>query len=559
VRLTLTVPIVRFFPTARVPGRQDLASSAQRLMRPTVVPFPPAVVRRRQGGRSSTTRAWTSAAAAVLTLLPSSMGAQGAPAKGEALAITNVRVVDVATGGIRVEQTIVILDGRIREVAPRQRVRLPAGVKVIDAKGLYAVPGLWDMHVHTSSTAMKPRYPGEERTLLHNEEFVFPLFVANGVTGIRDMSGNLEVLNGWRRAIREGRTLGPRMLVTGGKIGSDRPVVPGAPHPLVTVGDVRTSVRLLKREGADLVKYLDTTDELFRATLQAARAEGLRVSGHIPSWMRVQDASDLGMASVEHLAGVLEGASTIQEALTAEARRERTWWGGLLVRAGVWDEPQRLEDRQRRALASYSDSLAQALFRRFVRNGTWQVPTLVSTRHVNGILDDPRVLEARAPYTLPFLTGRRRNWGQGDTLTSLAYVKRAFQLTGAMARAGVPIMAGSDMPGTNRLPGFSLVDELGFLVQAGLTPLQALQAATIRPAEFLQARDSLGTVEPGQVADVLLLRGNPLDDIGQLRQLESVIVAGRYLSRRDLDALLAQVREVARQWRLPPVPHKEKS
>ncbi|MBK7830856.1 MAG: amidohydrolase family protein [Gemmatimonadetes bacterium] len=484
--------------------------------------------------------------------------AQGIPTQQERIALTHVRVVDVATGAIQPDQTILIVGGRIREVGPQRRVKVPADAKVVNATGLYAVPGLWDMHVHVSSTAMRPRAPGEEATLLHNAEFVFPLFVANGVTGIRDMSGNLKVLTDWRRSIVAREMIGPRMIVTGAKVGSDRPVVPGAPYPIATDDDLRKSGRMLKQEGADFVKYLALPPERFPVLMQAARAEGLPVSGHVPSWMRVQDISDAGLASVEHLHGVLLATSTMQEELLVEAQRERTWWGQRLLRAGIWDEKARLESRQRRALESYNDSLAQRLSRRFVKNRTWQTPTLTSIRHVNGVLDDSSLKAARAPYYLPFMTGRRGNWEQGDTLMSLSYARRAFQLTAAMSRAGVPILAGSDMPGTNRLPGFSLLDELEHLVEAGLSPLQALQAATIRPAEFLHARDSLGTIDAGKVADVILVRANPLEDINRMRELEGVVLAGRYLSRRDLDAMLAQVREVARQWRLPPVPHKER-
>ena len=487
------------------------------------------------------------------TMLP----AQGAPTRRPVLVIRNLQVIDVATGHIRSDQTLMIGAGHILAISPGQQVKPPRGARIIDANGLYAVPGLWDMHVHTSSVAMKPRHATEEGTLLHNAEFVFPLFVANGVTGVRDMSGNLAVLNGWRAAIREGRIVGPRMLVTGSKFGSSGPVVPGAPYPIRAEGDVRTSLRRLKQGGADFVKYLELPEDLTQLLLRLSREQGLPVAGHVPEWTRVRDVSDGGISSLEHLQGVLNGTTRIEDELISETRSESTWWGKLLIRAGLWDVERRFEDRRRRALASHDDSLAQALFRRFIRNGTWQTPTLTFVRHINGVMDDKAIRDARAPYMLPFLTGRRSSWGQGDTLLSLQYVKWAHQVTGAMARAGVPILAGSDMPGTLRLPGFSLVDELENLVAAGLSPLQSLQAATIRPAEFLQARDSLGTLEPGKVADVILVRGNPLADIRHLRELEGVVLAGRYISRRELDQMLEHVRATAQLWRLPPRPHPE--
>lgn len=476
---------------------------------------------------------------------------------GESLALTHVQVVDVATGALRASQTLLVSRGRIRAVGADGSIAIPRGTRVVDGRGMFAVPGLWDMHVHTSATAMRPRASGEEATLKHNAEFVFPLFVANGVTGIRDMSGNLAMLLEWRRAITSGAMIGPRMIVTGGKVGGARAVVPSAPFPITTAADVRASVLALKRDGADFVKYLELPSDLFPVLMASAKEAGLPVAAHVPPWMPVEVMSDAGASSTEHLLGVFQSSAAIEDALLDEARNEQTWWGRLLVRARVWDPEQRQFDRQRRALASYDESRARALLVRLAKNGTWQTPTLTAIRHVNGILDDSLTRQARAPFVLPFMVGRRKDWVEGDTLASLAYARRAFQMTAAMSRAGVPILAGSDMPGTNRLPGFSLLDELEHLVEAGLTPLEALRAATIRPAEFLHARDSLGTLEAGKAADIILVRANPLENINGLRELESVVLGGRYLSRRDLDAMLDQVREVARQWRLPPVAHKE--
>ncbi|HEX4934075.1 MAG TPA: amidohydrolase family protein, partial [Gemmatimonadaceae bacterium] len=428
-------------------------------------------------------------------------------------------------------------------------VAVPRGARAIDGRGLYATPGLWDMHVHLSATSMRPRRAGGGSTIASNADFAFPLLVANGVTGVRDMSGDLRLLRSWRAAVAAGERIGPRLVVTGNKIGGSAPVVPGAPFPIATDDDLRGAVRALKREGADFVKYLELPAERLPVLMATARAEGLRVSGHVPPWVPLSTMSEAGVASTEHLLGVVLAVSSQEEALLAEAREEQTWWGRLLIRAGVWNPELRLADRQARALASASEAKKAQLFDQLKRNATWQVPTLDAIRHINGLLDPATVREGRAAYHLPFMVGRRKDWANGDTLANYAFVRWAFEATAAMHRAGVPILAGSDMPGTNRLPGFSLFDELVYLVQAGLSPLDALRAATIRPAEFLGARDSLGTLEPGRVADVLLVRGNPLEDIARMRELDAVIVGGRYLGRRDLDALLAQVRTLAKQWR----------
>ncbi|MCC6930203.1 MAG: amidohydrolase family protein [Gemmatimonadaceae bacterium] len=482
-------------------------------------------------------------------LVAYNLAAQGSAPPRETIVIVHAQVVDVATGVVRPKQTLVIAGGRIQAMGADGKVALPRGARTVDARGLYATPGLWDMHAHLSATSMRPRGASGPSTIAGNADFVLPLFVANGVTGVRDMSGDLQLLRSWRAAVTAGQRLGPRLVVTGNKIGGTARVVPGAPFPLTTDDDIRSAVRALKRDGADFVKYLELPAVRFPALMAAARAEGLPVAGHVPPWMPLSEISDAGMASTEHLLGMAQATSGEEATLLEEARNEQTWWGQLLIRVGIWSPERRLADRQRRAIASSAEAKTAQLFARLKRNATWQVPTLAAIRHINGMLDDSTMREAREAYRLPFMVGRRKDWASGDTLANYAFVRWAFQTTGDMHRAGVPLLAGSDMPGTNRLAGFSLHDELGYLVQAGLSPLDALRAATIRPAEFLAARDSLGTLEPGKLADILLVRGNPLDDITRMQQLDAVIVDGRYIGRRDLDALLAQARTLATQWR----------
>jgi imidazolonepropionase-like amidohydrolase len=434
-----------------------------------------------------------------------------------ALVFEGVTVVDVEGGRTLPGMTVVVEGDRIADVGTRPGIRIPAGARVIDAAGKYLIPGLWDMHVHT---AFGDWFPGAR-------DIALPLLVANGVTGVRDMGGDLDVLLEWRRSIQEGSLVGPRMVISGPMLDGPKPRFP-ASVAVATPEDGRRAVRDLAKRGVDFIKLqsLIPRDAVF-AIAQEAKRVGLPFAGHVPDAVRASEMSSAGQKSFEHLIGIFEGSSP----------RE--------------DEFLKGEKSPGKFLQSFDESRAADLAALLARNRTWQCPTLVWEQGGNLIEErdlahDP--LAKYAPASWRDGTWKRfreqvtGEFNVDDLATRKRFVAKELQVVAMLHRAGVPFLAGTDtVPGVYIFPGFSLHDELGLLVKAGFTPLEALQTATLLPARYLSLRDPLGSVEKGTLADLVLLDANPLDDIANTRKIRAVVANGRFFSRDDLDTLLRGV------------------
>ncbi|HEV8149923.1 MAG TPA: amidohydrolase family protein [Gemmatimonadales bacterium] len=463
------------------------------------------------------------------------------------LVIRDVTVIDATGAPPAPHRELLIQDGRIRAVTALRTLRVPRGAQVVEGGGRFVIPGLWDMHVHMSSIPVSPIARGAS-AYQSNSRYYLPLFIAWGITGVRDMSGNLELLTAWRDSVARGTLLGPRMLVTGFKLGSPHPAMPGAPYPLRTETDVRTTVRMLRDHGADFVKVADLPRELVPALADECRRQGLVFVGHLPTDMSVTEASQAGQRGIEHLDGVLLSLSSQAVELRERERQQDSWWMRLLVRFHLKDADRSRLELHREILASASQVQAERLYSLLVRNQTWQEPTLSELRDLHRVPGSTFAAEQR-DYVPP-LRGpiQLTHWDKDPALGRLEF-DRQVQVVGDMFRAGVSILAGTDTPGPERIPGFSLAEELQLLVRAGFSPMAALQAATREPARFLGATDSLGTIEPGKLADLVLLNGDPLADIRNVHAVHAVVLRGRYLSPAQLDSLRASVRSLVAAWR----------
>jgi imidazolonepropionase-like amidohydrolase len=447
------------------------------------------------------------------------------PGHGAALAFTHVTVIDVAGGPAKHDMTVVTDKGYIAAIGSSARLRLPAGARVIPARGKYLIPGLWDMHVHTVFGDWLPR----------NERVTLPLFVANGVTGVRDMGGDLPVLKEWRAAIAAGRLLGPRMVIAGPMLDGPVPRFPSS-APVATPADARRIVDELQAGGVDFIKIqsLVPRDGYFAAAAEAKKL-GITFVGHVPDAVRASEASDAGQKSIEHFTGIFEGASTIEDQLIVGPK-------SLGVNVKTFD-PER----------------ARRLVELMAKNQTWQVPTLVWERGqwlVDAIDKTHDPLTQYAPHvwkdqTWPMFVREIMEGMDTDPLPVREhFVQMELDMTLAMFRAGVPFMAGTDTAaGVHVFPGFSLHEELALFVKAGLTPLQALQTATLNPARFLGRVVDMGSIDEGKVADLVLLDANPLDDINNTRRIRGVLLAGRYFDRAALDRMLQLVATAAAELR----------
>jgi len=457
--------------------------------------------------------------AVLLFLTAGAAAARESP--GPVLALTHVTVIDTTGAPSLPDMTVVIEGGRIVDLGKSREVRLPRHTTSVDARGKYLIPGLWDMHVHTVFGDWLPR----------NERVTLPLFVANGITGVRDMGSDLDAVEQWRDQIAAGRLIGPRMVVAGPMLDGPIPRFPSS-APIASAADGRRVVDELKAHGVDFIKIqsLIPRDGYFAAADEAKKV-GLIFVGHVPDAVRASEASNAGQRSIEHFTGIFEGCSTIEDQLIKGPKSL-----GLNV-------------------STFDPARARRLIELMAHNQTWQVPTLVWERgqwliDAIDLSHDPLIQYAPAAW-------KDRTWPMfvRDILATMDtdplpvrqhFVQMELDMTLAMFRAGVPFMAGTDTAaGVHIFPGFSLHDELGLFVRAGLTPMQALQTATRNPAVFLGRLAEMGTVEKGKLADLVLLDANPLEDIGNTRRIRAVVLAGRYFGRADLDRMLRQVAQAA--------------
>ncbi len=486
------------------------------------------------------------ALALTLLLLPAvPAGAQ------DRLAISPVTVVDVAEAVLRPHQTVIVSGDRIAAVGEAGVVEVPAGAVVIDGSGKFVIPGLWDMHVHT----------GNDRNA---REIVYPLLVAHGVTGFRNMQGDcfdcppdfsIERVDARRRAVAAGELVGPREVASSDFAGSHeqaarRSTEGSSPEAPATEADARAFVRLVKERGVDFIKIYDMLPrEAYFALAEEANRLGLPFAGHVPVTVRASEASDAGQASIEHPDdfGILTECSSREDDLRARmiAEFDEAEMGARYTSEGPAILPLMLE-----MVETYDPDKCARLAARFARNGTWVGPTLMVQRLPSELGAGWR----EDPYARFLIPAERRwfEWAEetyardlGDAEEQVPVSRWLRQVTRAMHGAGVPILAGTDAGETGVFWGVSLHQELELLVSAGLTEAEALRAATLGPAEFLEATDSLGTVESGKVADLVLLEANPLEDISNTQRIAAVVFRGRHLDRIDLDALLEEAAAAA--------------
>ena len=440
----------------------------------------------------------------------------------------NVNVVDVNNGSLLTNQTVVVSGNTIIEIGPVEHRAISPDDQVIDAEGKYLIPGLWDMHVHAT-------YPGQY-------ERFYPLLLANGVTGIRDTWGSVEVAFDARAAIASGELVGPvRSVVAGNLVDGPGQIWSGS-RVAITPGDGREIVTELHAAGAPFIKvYSSLFPKTFRAIAEQANLLGVPFAGHVPEGVKALTASVAGIRSMEHLKGVLEGCSSEEQALINESMRA--------LRVGRdRDTQQILHARDARALATQDDQKCRLLAQLFIDNETWQVPTLVTNRGYSHMPE----MAAKGDFRLRYLVeSDYQNWFpasnrfvQGRTQENWALDRAVFarelEIVGMMAEMGVPFLAGSDATNPWTFPGFSLHDELQLLVDAGMNPLQALQAATLNPARFFARDTELGSVEVGKLADLVLLDANPLEDISNSKTISAVVANGQLYLQADLDQILAE-------------------
>jgi amidohydrolase family protein len=412
--------------------------------------------------------------------------------QSRSVAITHVNVVDVIEGRILPNMTVTIGDATIATVTANGRPSPNA--RIVDGAGKFLIPGLWDMHAHMEASGTP----------------WLALYVANGVTGIRDMGSNLDLILEMRESTASGRVMGPRIFAAG-------PILDDAPGAwpfrmrVRNSADGRAAVQLLKRRGVDLIKvHNHTPPDAYFAIAEEARRQNLPLAGHVPLKVTIEQAIEAGQNDIEHL---------------SESRLWMECSGGR----------------------TYRREACRPLFEMLARRGIWQTPTLAASSEMATIGTAASAVPAEQ---LAYATKSvRAMWAENQGTFATPEVIRMFKeraevaaaVTNDMSKAGVGILAGCD----SLIAGFCVHDEVAAMVRGGMTPLAALQTATLNPARYFNRSQSAGSVAPGRRADLVLLDADPLTDIGNVRRIRAVVVAGRFLGRKELDTLLAETKLAA--------------
>ena len=430
----------------------------------------------------------------------------------QTLTITHVTIIDTVTGKTQPNTTVTVQGNRITAIAPSTSVVAKAG-QIVDGTGDFLIPGLWDMHTHVYF----------DSTAVDGTDLVLPLFLANGITGVRDMGSKLDDVLEARDRIAAHLLLGPRMVVSGPMLDGPKSTYK-AVIPIATPEDGRKAVDMLKSRGADFVKVQSGVPrEAYFAIAEEAKRVGIPFEGHVPDAIRASEAVASGQITFEHLIGIFEASSP--------------------------DEDKYLTGRKTVGmfLETYDPAREARMIQLLAKNHVWQCPTLYWERGqwlVDAIdySKDPDLAYAAHTWVT-------RQWpaSQASILKSLdtdplpvreRFVEHELDIVRKLHAANVPFLAGTDTPaGVDVIPGISLHLELQRFVAAGFTPLEALQTATLNPADFYNRRGDYGTIQIGRIADLVLLRANPLDDIANTRKIAGVVADGHYLSSKDLEQL----------------------
>lgn len=395
-----------------------------------------------------------------------------------ATAIRDVTVVDVESASLHPHMTVLIEKDRIAALGTH--VAIPANARVVIGTGKFLIPGLWDTHVH-----------------LWYKQNQLPMFLAFGVTGVQDMGSDFTRTNAWRQAIESGKAAGPHILTSGPPVSGSESSDPKLPVLVArSPQEARKAFDQLWDLNVDFIKVLPgVSSDAYFALAEQARHWHLRLEGQVPTSITAWEAIRERQATLEHLSGVMKAVSGDEEALN--------------------------------------------FFEQSALRGVRITPMLVAWQRMAHLHDDALKNDPRLKYVAESI---RKTWPELEDDASpeiKQQIEGAYRLTGLSTQTKIEVLAGTDTGDPYTIPGATLDDELEQLVAAGMTPHQALEAATINPARFFDWDEVMGTIEKGKVADLVMLDANPLEDIRNVRKVRAVFAQGKYFSRRDLDLILA--------------------
>ena len=427
-------------------------------------------------------------------------------------AITDVTVVDVEKGALIPNQTVLIMNDRVDKIGLQGEMPIPSDAQVVNGHGLYLIPGLVDAHVHYFDAPITGR-----------------VLIANGVLLVRDMGMPNEYILPLRDELNQGKILGPKMIATGYILDGDPPMIPQISMGIKTPEEAKMAVRKQADAGVDMIKvYSILEKDVFLAILAEADVCGLKVVGHVPESIYIEDAAAAGLDSAEH------------------------WFGFEKIIARLLGEPVRLTFSGMSSQMHYFDHLDEVdpamlekVYQNLRESGLTVVPTVVTFKN----FPSQHTLEAANILHGEYITSElfniwRSQWSGQSNIPESIWQNWARMVAG-MHRSGIPLMVGTDLMVPGIVPGFAVHDEMDIWQEAGIPPVEILRSATLIPANFMGLGDRLGSIREGKTASMILLRGNPLQDIRNAQQIEGVFLRGVYYDREALDRFLDEAKAMA--------------
>jgi imidazolonepropionase-like amidohydrolase len=472
----------------------------------------------------------TTVIAAIVIMLLASFATSNTPGRliqANSILIFNVNVINVTGGNIAANKAILINNNRIEEIGNFATLGSKnSKARQIDAGGRYAMPGLWDMHVHIEGT-----------DLIEDNLALFPVYIAYGVTTVRDAASDLGVqVLAWRDQINQGKLFGPRIFTAGIKLEGINSIWKGDME-IANEQDLKEKLDSLIDYKVDFIKITENklSGDLFLKSVIASKKLGFRVSGHVPIDLSIRDLADAGFSSIEHASYLLRLGSD-------EQKMANDVKNGVLSRA----------DASRQYYENFDQEKAIKGYKELAKKNVAVCPTLIGSKQLAYLDED----DHQKDDYLQYLTKRfkanyawRVNRQAGENKEQMQQRKNNYELIAKqlpfIQSSGMVILAGTDAAALNSFiyPGLSLHQELEIFQKAGMSPLSVLQSATINGAKFMGASDSLATITPGKIADILLLNENPLKDITATKNIFAVIKKGVYYDRAGLDSLLERARQ----------------
>lgn len=438
------------------------------------------------------------------------------------IVISDVEVIDLKDGALS-RKTVFIKDGRIVKLQPEDSKESYTVETSIDGRGTFLLPGFWDNHVH---------FRGGDSLIAANKNFL-KLFIANGITTVRDAGGDLtpSVIK-WKKQIGQGKLVGPTIFTSGPKIDGPDPTWAGSLE-VENETDIAKALDSLQQLKTDFVKLYDSriSGDMYLKTIKETEKRGLITSGHMPFTVELNQTIDAGIDAVEHLYYIMKGCAANESEITQKlVDKEIAFWQAMPL-----------------LLENYRDTTAQQTFRSLKENNVFVVPTLHIGKTLSYLDETDHTDDAYLKYM-----------GQGIIKTYGGRIKRALnssekairdrkeldrffvQLTKSLNDAGVKLLAGSDSGAYNSYtyPGISLHRELEAMVASGIPPLDALRASAYNGAEFLKQDSDYGSIAVGKVSDLVLLEDNPLEDITNTQQIHLVLKGNKMYSGQELRKLL---------------------